>query len=229
MKQSASAGTTADQALIRTLAGRRFDAAMVFTLHSQSALPAAMVCYLAEIPLRVARVRENPYRLLSDYLSEDEPDTPWRHDVERQLSLAAAVGFETTGTGLSLSVGPADTGRVGELLETAGVDVSRPWFVLHPGATAESRRYPPERFAAAARELLTTDGWQVVVTGSTKEAPLADEVVCELPRGAVSLAGRLSLENWWHSSRRRRYSSPTTPVQHTSPRRWGRQRWSCTR
>ncbi|MGN5478421.1 glycosyltransferase family 9 protein [Cupriavidus basilensis] len=42
------------------LAAARFDAAVIFTVYSQSALPAAMLCTLSRIPLRLAHCRENP-------------------------------------------------------------------------------------------------------------------------------------------------------------------------
>jgi ADP-heptose:LPS heptosyltransferase len=65
--------------------------------------------------------------------------------------------------------------------------------VVHPGAAAESRRWPLSRFAAVAR-WATGQGRPVVVTGSAGEAALAARVGREagLPPGAV-LAGRTDL------------------------------------
>src|SRR3954471_12392168 len=39
-------------AILRTIVARQFDAAAIFTVYSQSALPAAHLCHLAGIPLR---------------------------------------------------------------------------------------------------------------------------------------------------------------------------------
>jgi ADP-heptose:LPS heptosyltransferase len=64
--------------------------------------------------------------------------------------------------------------------------------VLHPGATAPSRRYPAEGFAAAARRFAEEDGARVVVTGDADERELAASIASAVPR-AVSLAGELSL------------------------------------
>src|SRR5690606_24022654 len=69
-----------------------------------------------------------------------------------------------------------------------------PWAVLHPGASAASRRYPPESFAAAARELVEEDRWQIVLTGSADERPLVAQVAALLRAPSVDLAGQLSLE-----------------------------------
>src|SRR5689334_605053 len=43
-----------EQALIADLRGRGFDAAVIFSSFRQSPLPAAYMCYLADIPLRLA-------------------------------------------------------------------------------------------------------------------------------------------------------------------------------
>src|SRR5436190_1531166 len=48
-----------DRALIRRLHAMRFDAAVIFTTFSQNPLPAALLCHLAEIPLRLAHCHEN--------------------------------------------------------------------------------------------------------------------------------------------------------------------------
>jgi ADP-heptose:LPS heptosyltransferase len=65
--------------------------------------------------------------------------------------------------------------------------------VVHPGATSGSRRWPPERFAEVAR-CLAAEGADVVVSGSTREADLAQDVHrrAGLPPTAL-LAGRTDL------------------------------------
>src|SRR5437763_7320266 len=72
------------------IASRGFDAAVIFTVYSQNPLPSAMLCYMAGIPLRLAHCRENPYRLLTDWVREIEPHQRVRHEVRRQLDLVAA-------------------------------------------------------------------------------------------------------------------------------------------
>jgi ADP-heptose:LPS heptosyltransferase len=60
MKASTPHGAGIDAAFIARLAHERFDAACIFTSYSQSALPAALLCHLAGIPVRLAHCRENP-------------------------------------------------------------------------------------------------------------------------------------------------------------------------
>ncbi|MEA2364606.1 MAG: hypothetical protein QOI32_118, partial [Thermoleophilaceae bacterium] len=143
MKRGGRGGDVAgDQAMIEELARRRFDAAVIFTVYSQSPLPAALMCRLAGVPLRLAHCREKPYGLLSDHVPEPEPRDLLRHEVRRQLDLVASVGATTPDERLAVDVPASERARAGELLEQMGIDTARPWAVVHPGASAPSRRYP---------------------------------------------------------------------------------------
>lgn len=179
--------------MIEQLRRRSFDAAVIFTVYSQSPLPAALVCTLADIPLRVAHCRENPYALLTDWVTEREPEELVRHEVRRQLDLVAAVGRRPDDERLALDVSIPARERVRALLQRAEVDTARPWIVAHPGATASSRRYPPELFAAACDGLARERDVQLVLTGDECEVDLVDEVRGRIGPPSVSLAGRLDL------------------------------------
>jgi lipopolysaccharide heptosyltransferase II len=177
--------------MIQNLRARRFDAAIVFTVFSQSALPAAMMCFLADIPLRLAHARENPYQLLSDWVSDPEPASGIRHEVERQLALVAHAGFRPSGTRLVLEVPKLARQRAQTLVRDLGFTEAR-WIIIHPGATAASRRYPPASFAAAGRALVER-GFRFVVTGSADESAIVAEVCSGIGAPAVDLAGALDL------------------------------------
>src|SRR5205085_7222718 len=83
--------------------------------------------------------------------------------------------------------------RVDTLLRDAGLDAARPWVVIHPGATAPSRRYPPEHFAAVALKLTRWRGTQVVFTGSGNERDLTEYIRHRMHAPSWSLAGELDL------------------------------------
>jgi lipopolysaccharide heptosyltransferase II len=183
-----------DRAMIERLRGERFDAAAIFTVYSQNPLPAALLCYLADIPRRLAHARENPYQLLTTWLPETEPQQLVRHEVQRQLDLVSAVGARTTDARLTVEVNEVATGAILDRLATESVDLARPWIVIHPGASAPSRRYPSEHFAAAGRRLHRDHGCQLVFTGSAAERGLIELIVEASDVPAVSLAGRTSLE-----------------------------------
>jgi ADP-heptose:LPS heptosyltransferase len=174
-----------DDATIAALRARGFDAAVVFTVHTQSALPAATWCRLARIPRRLAYARENPYALLTDWVPEPETHEPTRHEVVRQLELVAHVGASPAG---QVRVTPRvdDLERAVGALRDAGVDPSSRWLVLHPGASAPSRRYPPVLFARAA-DLLVDAGWQVVVSCGPSDAEVVGELLAAMRRSPAVL------------------------------------------
>lgn len=182
-----------DHALIARLRAAGFDAAVVFTVYSQNPLPATLLCYLADIPLRLAHSRENPYQLLTDWVRETEPEEHVRHEVQRQLDLVATVGCHTADPRLSLRVPPAAYERVAALLQEAGIDRAQPWVPIHAGSTAASRRYPPEHFAAAARLLVREQGIPVVFTGTQAEAELVAGIQQRMGAPSLSLVNRLNL------------------------------------
>ncbi len=189
-----SSGTEGDRAMVESLAQARFDAAVLFTVYSQSALPAALLCRLAGIPLRIAHCRENPYELLTDWVRETEPDARVRHEAQRQLDLVAETGASTADVRLRFEVPSAARAQAARLL--AEVGVRPPFIALHPGASAASRRYPAAKFAAVARALAVRRGCAVLITGGAGEQELA-ACVCALachPRvrnvaGALDLGG----------------------------------------
>ena len=107
-------------AMVERLRAGNFEAAVIFTVYSQNPLPAAFLCYLAEIPLRLAHCRENPYQMLSHHVPEPEPEQLIRHEVQRHLDLVATVGARTSDERLSLRVSPGALATVRALLTELG-------------------------------------------------------------------------------------------------------------
>lgn len=167
-------------ALVATLAGHRFDRALVLTSFHQSPLPTALLLRMAEVPWVGAVSVDYPGSLL-DLRHHVEEDLP---EAERALSLAEAAGFR-------LPVG--DDGALAvrrPLPDVSDLLPSGPYVVLHPGTSVPARAWPVHRFTEAAA-LLTERGHRVVVTGGPSEQALTAEVVADTP--AVDLGGRTSL------------------------------------
>ena len=182
-----------DLTMIANIAEGEYDAAVIFTVFSQSPLPAALFCQLANIPARLAHCRENPYHLLTDWVPETEPEQRVRHEVRRQLDLVAAVGCTTHDPNLHFQVSTRGCQLAREHLLAAGVDLSRPWITLHPGVSAPSRQYSPTGYAQAARRLAREDGLQIIFTGSDEEVALVSGIQAEMDLPSYSLAGQLDL------------------------------------
>jgi ADP-heptose:LPS heptosyltransferase len=96
------------------------------------------------------------------------PGPPWyaaEHEVKRWCRL---VG---TTFGVHHSEWPCVVGAVGSPAERADGGLT----IVHPGAAAESRRWPAERFAEVAAQLLR-EGHRVVITGGDTERSLAESI-----------------------------------------------------
>lgn len=199
--------------MVERLRQLQFDAAVIFTVYSQNPLPSAFLCYMADIPLRLAHCRENPYQLLTHWVKEVEPDQITRHEVQRQLDLVKSIGADVSPTWptsvsdgvpdysqvkeserMRLQVSAATVERVKGILKDQHLGESdRPWVVIHPGATAASRRYPPESFAIVARQLVVDYGISVVFTGTAPEAPLVESIQQRMGAPSHSLVAQLDL------------------------------------
>jgi ADP-heptose:LPS heptosyltransferase len=136
---------------------------------------------------------------------------PQSHRVLREMNAGRLIAFRREDLGVTGPAWRADEHEVARwcrLLTESGIpadagDLDLSWppeappvqraTVVHPGAAGAARRWPPERFAAVARELADA-GHDVVVTGVRSEQPLAESVgtAAGLPDDRV-LAGRLGL------------------------------------
>jgi lipopolysaccharide heptosyltransferase II len=178
-------------ALVDTLRVRAFDAAIVMTVCTQSALPAATLAMLAGIPRRLAYARENPYALLTDWLPDPDRDVRAgvRHEVRRQLDLVAHAGAVAIDDRLCYQVhADARASMLAKAL-AAGAHPGRRWIVVHPGATAPSRRYPIRAFADVAATLGSDASWQLVIAGGEDERSAIDRLRCAAPAAVVLPAG----------------------------------------
>lgn len=182
------------RAVCEALQTGRYDGAIIFTVCTQSALPAALFCQMAGIPKRLAYSRENPYQLLTDWLPEtDVIGVHVRHEVQRQLDLVASVEMSTANGNLRFKTRDADRRSLLRQLGAAGINLHRPYVVVHPGATAASRRYPAPEFGRAGKLLVEKHGCTVIFTGHAEERDLIEQAQAEMEMPSFSLAGSLNV------------------------------------
>jgi ADP-heptose:LPS heptosyltransferase len=161
---------------VETLRQGRFDAAVIFTVYSQNPLPAAMLAYLANIPVRLAYCRENPYGLLTHWAPEKEPYDHIRHQVSRDLYLVTHIGVTPDTDKLILHVNEALWPDVRRKLKHCHLDPDKPWVILHPGVSDNKRQYPVQHWIKAAKELIRQTGVQLLITGTKGERALATAI-----------------------------------------------------
>jgi len=160
------------QAIAQLSAGR-YDAAVIFSSFRQSPLPAAYLCYLAGIPLRLAASIDGPGSLLTTRHRHPER---MMHEVERGLDLVAAVGMKTSDDRLVLRVPDGGLEEIADL-----VTAQRPLIVVHPGCSMPARTYPWEQYAEVVATLVQDLDARVVLTGADDERLLVDAILAQVP------------------------------------------------
>ena len=195
MKQPEDTAVTARMlGLVAMLRGRRFDAGVVLTVFTQSALPAALVLLLAGVPLRAAYCRENPYALLTDWRPDPDRDAHAgvRHEVRRQIDLVESLGLQVRDTRLHFPIRDDARRSMRAKARAAGMRSRRRWLVVHPGATAASRRYPDDKLIEAVAALQATGRFQIAIAGGECDVACANAIATSVD-DVVVLAGRLHL------------------------------------
>lgn len=181
---------------IATLAARRFDGAVIFTRHDRSALPAALLCQLAGIPLRAAYCRENTAQLLTQPIADPGPGALLRHDVQRQLDLVRRLGAEIADERLAFVPTVQDTLAVRARLHAAGIDPAGRWLVLHPGAGVQARCHGQHDWRSLVAALHARIGCPLVLVGDAHDPARSDGIdgIDTAPEARIlSLAGQLDV------------------------------------
>ncbi|MBV9712206.1 MAG: glycosyltransferase family 9 protein, partial [Ktedonobacteraceae bacterium] len=148
------------------------------------------LCYLADIPLRVAASIDGPGSLLTTRYKHPERII---HEVEHNLELVEALGMTTPDRSMVLHVPDDAVQEIASLLSGRGpiyrarppapfMGEGRPiphtpLVVVHPGCSMPARTYPWEMYVEVIDLLVERLGAFVVVTGVEDERPLVQRVL----------------------------------------------------
>ena len=179
--------------LAEKISAENFDAAIIFTVYSQSALPAAMLALMAGIPLRLAYSRENPYQLLTNWVPDREPFDYILHQVERDLKLVKNIGAITSNDSFQITNFAGNEQSADDKLLVNGIEPANPYMILHPGVSEDKRKYPVELWIETGKLLAEKYKMPMLVTGSESECDIATLVADGIGDHAFSIAGELLL------------------------------------
>jgi heptosyltransferase-2 len=117
------------------------------------------------------------------------------HQIHEYLHLAAALGAAAAPLAPQLAVTP---GEIAAARQKFGLEkISAPVFGLNPGAEyGPAKRWPAERFIAAAREIQRRTGCRWLIFGGKADVELAERIAAGIqnPEPRIhSLAGKTSL------------------------------------
>ena len=174
-----------------------FDLAILF----QNAFEAALIPFLAGVPLRLGYATEARQPMLTHPVSLPDWRTS-RHEVFYYLYLITALEQLLFGTssiceqepdaGLELSESRKEEAT--RLLNSHGVTSESKLVAICPGSiNSRAKRWPAEAYAALA-DLLIEDHRQVLLIGSKEEMDVSHQVTTRMRHQATVLTGQTSLD-----------------------------------
>ena len=182
---------------VREWKRRHFDLAVLF----QNAFEAALIPFLAGVPIRLGYATESRQAMLTHSL----PLPDWRsskHEVFYYLYLITALEqmlFRTSTVcegdpDVSLSISESRKSEASELLRSHGVSEEKSVVAICPGSiNSRAKRWPAEAYAALADRLIE-DRRNVVLIGSKDEIDVTNEVAQRMRHRPVVLTGKTTLD-----------------------------------
>jgi heptosyltransferase-2 len=182
---------------VREWKRRKFDLVVLF----QNAFEAALIPFLAAVPIRLGYATESRQAMLTHPL----PLPDWRsskHEVFYYLYLITALEqllFRTSTVceadpDISLSISESRKSEASELLRSHGVNEETSVVAICPGSiNSRAKRWPTEAYAALADRLID-DRRQVVLIGSQDETAVTNEVTSRMRHRPVVLTGKTTLD-----------------------------------
>ncbi|MFM9059646.1 MAG: glycosyltransferase family 9 protein [Planctomycetaceae bacterium] len=150
----------------------------------QGLMKSAVVSLLSGAPARIGHAR--PESRECAWLALTHPVAPTAaHVVDRNLGLLAPLGVVTPAAAFDMPAWPVSRLRMARWVES--LRLPRAPVLLNPGAGWASKRWPVERFAAAARAVARRDGQPVVVVwGGPQEMAAAERIVAAAGGDAIA-------------------------------------------
>jgi len=182
---------------IREWRQRKFDLALLF----QNAFEAALIPFLAGVPLRLGYATEARQALLTHPLAL--PD--WRssrHEVFYYLYLVTALEQMLFGRSAicesepdtSIQISEARRVEAADLLRAYGVTEGDALVAICPGSiNSRAKRWSAESYAALADRLIESRR-RVVLVGSKDEVDVSEEVTRRMRHQPVVLTGKTNLD-----------------------------------
>ena len=181
---------------IREWRRRQFDLAVLF----QNAFEAALIPFLAGVPIRLGYATESRQAMLTHPL----PLPDWRsskHEVFYYLYLITALEQMLSGTStvceadpdISLAISESRRSEAAELLRSYGVNEGSIVAICPGSINSRAKRWPAESYAALADRLIEQQR-QVLLIGSRDEIDVTNEVTRRMQHQPVVLTGKTTLD-----------------------------------
>lgn len=115
------------------------------------------------------------------------------HLVDLNVQMALSEGEERVRAAMRFDAENSEHEAAGALLKSKGVNPADSYVVLQVGASADDKRWEPEKFGAVAAELAKRGHHKAVFVGTPEEADWVESALAVAGENAISLAGETTL------------------------------------
>jgi heptosyltransferase-2 len=186
-------GGSGRKQLISALRSQRFDVALLL----QNAFEAAWLAWRAQIPQRIGYARDGRSFLLTKPIAVPKLGEVPAHEKFYYLELLRRAGWLDSFPQvdrISLQVSESARHHAAETLLEAGARPHARRVAIGAGASYGSAKcWPPERFAEWANRFLAQNDADVLLFGTSAEAPVSNAIIANMHRKPIDLIGKTAI------------------------------------
>ncbi len=175
--------------MAKELRKKKFNRAILL----QNAFEAALIAFLANIPVRMGYSTDGRGLLLSKSVKVAD-ETRGKHQVHYYLDLLASLGLKAEPSAPKLYVTKEELKEAGRLLMENGIGNDEMVVGINPGAQyGVAKRWHPERFGGVADRLAHDYKAKVIIFGGPGDVAVAGSVEASMRARPLNLAGKTSM------------------------------------
>lgn len=175
--------------LARDLKKYHFDAAILL----QNAFEAALITFLAKIPLRVGYNTDVRQLLLTHAVSCTD-EIKKQHQTDYYLNIIRGIGMKEDNRALYLELNQRDRLRAEKTLLEQHLSLDDKIVGINPGATyGPAKQWPLDRYAHLADKIQAFTGGRIIIFGGPNDRKLGKKISQKMQHRPIDLSGKTSL------------------------------------
>jgi len=175
--------------LARDLKKYNFDAAILL----QNAFEAALVTFLARIPLRIGYNTDVRQLLLTHAVSCTN-EIKKKHQTDYYLNIIRGLGMKEDNRELYLRLNQKDRFRAEKMLLEKHLSLDYKIVGINPGATyGPAKQWPFDRYAHLADKIQAFTGGRIIIFGGPNDRNLGGNISQRMQHRPIDLSGKTSL------------------------------------
>jgi heptosyltransferase-2 len=175
--------------LARDLKKYHFDAVILL----QNAFEAALITFLARIPLRVGYNTDVRQLLLTHAVSCTD-EIKKKHQTDYYLNIIRGIGMKEDNRELYLELNQRDRLRAEKTLLEQHLSLDDKIFGINPGATyGPAKQWPLDRYAHLADKIQAFTGGRIIIFGGPNDRNLGKKISQKMQHRPIDLSGKTSL------------------------------------